>query len=149
MIRTKFGFNERKWETTRADFNRRVRVLERVQFGQHWFMLNRLFDDYIYHSVVRPQAIKYAKDKGWNVFRFSDEETKAVEQFSFQKVKDEIRPIMNRMALLNVSHGNLYVCETVKNYNFSLPWGRTFEAEIDFQLDCKKLDNPKVKPKKL
>jgi Protein of unknown function (DUF4127) len=149
LIQAKFGFNERKWETTRTDFNRRIRTLERVQFGQHWFMLNRLFDDYIYHSVVRPQAIKYAKDKGWNVFRFNDEETKAVEQFSFQKVKNEIRPIMNRMALLNVSYGDVFVCEDVKNYNFSLPWGRTFEAEIDFRLDCKKLDKPKVKSKKL
>ncbi len=114
---------------------------------KHWFMLNRLLDDYVYHSIVRPEAIKFARDKDWNVFRFNDEETKATEEFSSQRVKKEIRPIMNLMSLVNILF-NSYVCEDVRNFDFSLPWGRTFEAEIDFQLDCKKLNQPRFKLKK-
>ncbi len=101
---------------------------KRMEKAQTWFMLNRLLDDYIYHSIVRPQAIKFAQGKGWNVFRFELEQTKAVEELSSQKVKYEIWKNLNSLSV---------DCERTKMFNFTLPWGRTFEAEIDFELDCK------------
>lgn len=148
LIQAQFGFNERKWTMPKAEFSRRTEILERVQFGQRWFMLNRLLDDYVYHSIVRPEAIKFAKDKGWNVFRFTDKETIATQEFSSPRIRKEIRPLLNSMSLLSASFSNQYVCEDVKHYSFSLPWGRTFEGEIDFQLDCQKLNKPKLKIKK-
>jgi Protein of unknown function (DUF4127) len=101
---------------------------ERMKLAQTWFMLNRLLDDYVYHSVVRPQAIKFGQSRGWNVFRFDAEQTKVVEEFSSPKVQYEIWKNLNSLSVN---------CERTKTFNFTLPWGRTFEAEIDFQLDCK------------
>ncbi len=100
----------------------------RLYAAQTWFLLNRLLDDYFYHSVIRPQAIKFANEKGWNVFRFDTEQTKQIEAFSGPKIRYEVWKNLN-------SFSNF--CENVDTFNFKLPWGRTFEAEIDFDLNCK------------
>jgi Protein of unknown function (DUF4127) len=97
----------------------------RVSEAQTWFTLNRLLDDYFYHSIIRPQAVKYAKDQGWNVFRFDDEQTKKVEDLCASKIRIQVSQILNSFT------ANY---ENVDNFKFSLPWGRTFEAEIDFKL---------------
>ncbi len=108
----------------------------RVEQAQTWFLLNRLLDDYVYHSIVRPEAIKYAREKGWNVFRFNDEQTKAVEEFSTPKIKEKIWENLNS---INTVGSSALVCNELKTFDFTLPWGRTFEAEINFQLNCKNL----------
>ncbi len=108
----------------------------RVEQAQTWFLLNRLLDDYVYHTLVRPEAIKFAKAKEWNVFRFNDEQTKAVEEFSSPKVEEKAWQNLNR---INTAGSSTMVCDKLKTFDFSLPWGRTFEAEIDFQLVCRNL----------
>jgi hypothetical protein len=106
----------------------------RVDEAQTWFLLNRLLDDYVYHSIVRPEAIKFGLSKGWNVFRFDQAQTKSVEEFSSPKVKETVWKNLNS---INSAGSSMLVCDKLKTFNFTLPWGRTFEAEIDFQLDCK------------
>jgi hypothetical protein len=108
----------------------------RVEQAQTWFLLNRLLDDYVYHTLVRPEAMKFAKAKEWNVFRFNDEQTKAVEGFSSPKVKEKARQNLNS---INTAGSPTVVCDKLKTFDFTLPWGRTFEAEIDFQLICRNL----------
>jgi Protein of unknown function (DUF4127) len=100
----------------------------RLYAAQTWFLLNRLLDDYFYHSVIRPQSIKFANEKGWNVFRFDTEQTKQIEAFSSPKIRYEVWKNLN-------SFSNF--CENVDTFDFKLPWGRTFEAEINFDLNCK------------
>jgi hypothetical protein len=96
----------------------------RVFEAQTWFKLNRLLDDYFYHSILRPQAITFAKDKGWNVFRFDDLQTKQIEEFCQPKLRYQVWQLLNSIS-------SDY--ENVDKFKFSLPWGRTFEAEIDFE----------------
>ncbi len=106
----------------------------RVEKAQTWFLLNRLLDDYVYHSLIRPEAMKFAREKGWNVFRFDDKQTKAVEEFSSPKIKDTVWQNLNT---INTVSSSTLVCDKLKIFDFTLPWGRTFEAEIDFQLGCR------------
>lgn len=118
----------RKNIISKPELIRLNKIENRVENAQTWFLLNRLLDDYVYHSVVRPQAIKFGQSKGWNVFRFDGEQTRAVEEFSSPLIKREVWKSLNSFSIL---------CENVENFNFSLPWGRTFEAEIDYKVICK------------
>jgi hypothetical protein len=118
---------------TRAEYNRRSAIMSRVGHAQTWFLLNRLLDDYVYHTLVRPEAIKYARSKNWNVFRFNDEQTKAVEEFAAPRVRNQVWQNLNPISRVRYSQS---VCENVEDFKFWLPWGRTFEAEIDFKLSC-------------
>lgn len=108
--------------------------LRRVDYAQAWFILNRLMDDYIYHSVVRPESIAFGRSKGWNVFRFTDEQSKAVEEFTSPKVGARLDDY--RKTVENLRSGRLN-CTGTKEYRFTLPWGRTFEGEVEFELNCK------------
>ena len=108
--------------------------LRRVDYAQAWFILNRLMDDYIYHSVVRPESIAFGRSKGWNVFRFTDEQSKVVEEFTTPKVGARLDDY--RKTVENLRSGRL-TCTEAKDYRFTLPWGRTFEGEVEFELNCK------------
>ncbi len=114
----------------------------RVEQAQTWFLLNRLLDDYVYHSLVRPEAMKFAREKGWNVFRFNDEQTNAVEEFSSPRVKEKISQNLNS---INTASSSTMVCDELKTFDFKLPWGRTFEAEIDFDLVCTQITTDTIR----
>jgi hypothetical protein len=129
-----FEFSGRKWKSTPTEFKRRDAVMRRSVESQHWFVLNRLFDDYLYHSVVRPKAIAFAREKGWNVFRFNKTETEQVEDFGAKEMLSRIPAILRQVAV--PPRGGAVCREDPKRFSFQLPWGRTFEAEIDFDLDC-------------
>jgi hypothetical protein len=138
LMKNKFGFPFSKWRMTVNEFERRTKIMKRVAYAQTWFLLHRLLDDYVYHSLIRPDAIKFAKYKGWNVFRFSSsEETKAVEDFISPKVRNLVWQNLNLLSPLSHAFMQSLICEDVENFSFVLPWGRTFEADIDFDLSCK------------
>lgn len=107
--------------------------LRRVDYAQTWFILNRLMDDYVYHSLVRPESIYFGRSKGWNVFRFTDEQSAAVEEFTSPKVRARLDDY--RKTVENLRSGRM-TCMEVKDYRFTLPWGRTFEGEVEFELIC-------------
>jgi hypothetical protein len=103
-------------------------VINRMAKAQTWFMLNRLLDDYSYHSIVRPASAKMIREKNWNAYRLTDEQTKSTEEFC----KKELLPI----AIKTVE--GFYPKNSSKNlkivsFSFDLPWNRTFEAKIDCQ----------------
>jgi hypothetical protein len=115
---------------SKTEGTRLNKIETRITYAQTWFLLNRLLDDYVYHSIVRPQAIKFAQSKGWNVFRFDLAQTRVVEEFSAPSVRREVWKNLNGFS----SH-----CGNVDAFDFTLPWGRTFEAEIDYKLICKEI----------
>ena len=100
------------------------KVRKRMDYAQKWFTLNRLLDDYAYHSIVRPMALQKIKEYKWNAFRLSDEQTVIIEAFC----KKELERTVLKMAK------NGFNTEGVKisKLSFDLPWNRIFEAEIDF-----------------
>ena len=107
-----------------------------------WFMVNRLADDYVYHTLVRPDANNFARQKGWNTFRFDKEQTKAVENFAAERVKNGL---LQYQADFIYSLNSDLTCSNLKSFDFKLPWGRTFEAEIDFEFECEKVGEIKLK----
>ncbi len=98
-------------------------LIARMNEAQTWFILNRLLDDYAYHSIVRPLAGKMIKANNWNAFRLTDEQTQVTEKFCAK----ELRPIAEKTVQ------NFNKKKTIKliNLYFYLPWNRTFEAEIN------------------
>ena len=127
------------WKLSSAEYSRRDRAQARVAKAQTWFRLNRLLDDYIYHSVVRPDAIKFSRAKGWNT-RYDADQIEAVETYSKPRVFARAQELLNGFA---VTPFNKFSCTDIEDANFVLPWGRTFEAEIDFKLICMKLEFPR------
>ncbi len=144
LMQKKFGIPDGTWKMPKPEFERRTRIMKRVGFAQNWFILNRLLDDYVYHSIVRAEAMKFAKDQGWNVFRFDEQQTTAAEQFCSPSIKGAVWQTLNGFSRVRFTDS---FCEDVENFKFSLPWGRTFEAEIDFKLKCKDLPGPSFRLK--
>jgi hypothetical protein len=131
----------------------------RIFNAQTWFLLNRLLDDYLYHSVVRPEAIKFSRENNWNPFRFDEQSARKVESFSIEKMRPKTKELLRELDLsLDEKRDSFSItltrwkkekqffspkysgfqqsCNGINGLAFSLPWGRTFEAEIDFKLDC-------------
>ena len=114
---------------------------ERIVHAQTKFLLHRLIDDYAYHSLVRPDAIKFAREKGFNPGRLTAEGESLLEKF----INDRMRaPVRNLWAYFNgeplfspASYGPSSNLRPVQltSYRLELPWGRTFEAEIDFGIE--------------
>jgi hypothetical protein len=112
---------------------KRQLVLER----QTWFTLNRLLDDYTYHSLVRPEIQQIIRNKNWNAFRLSAEQTPPVEQLCTEK----LQPLAQQTVAGFFSTKTPTKLQ-LKELRFDLPWNRTFEAEIDFGLLFSKKHKP-------
>lgn len=104
-------------------------AVDRMHRAQVWFMLNRLLDDYTYHSLIRPTANKRCRDNQWNAYRLTPEQTASIEAYCQQ----ELAPIATEVAAGFFPKASDRQCN-LSNLRFSLPWNRTFEAEIDFDL---------------
>ena len=107
--------------------NRPDASLRRTRKAQDWFMVNRLLDDYAYHSLVRPRALQFIRESKWNAFRLDDDQTRKVTGFCV----DLLNPVA-----LEISQKYFETTTCSPAVNFALPWNRTFEAEIDFTDPC-------------
>ncbi|GAA4451166.1 DUF4127 family protein [Nibrella saemangeumensis] len=104
-------------------------VVDRMNRAQTWFMLNRLLDDYSYHSIVRPKAQQLCRERQWNNYRLTDEQNQAIEAFCLK----ELQPIAQQTAAGFFPKSSKQRAE-LTSLTFDLPWNRTFEAEIDFEV---------------
>ncbi|MDQ3684328.1 MAG: DUF4127 family protein [Acidobacteriota bacterium] len=116
----------------------------RVGHAQIKFLLHRLIDDYAYHTLVRVEVNRdYAKARGLNRNRLDAEGETLLENF----IREEMRPhveslwqdFAKRLPVIddNRRNGLQLVPKSISNFRLNLPWGRTFEAEIDFDVDVK------------
>jgi hypothetical protein len=127
--------------------NRLPRHAKTYADGQFGFLLNRLLDDYAYHSLVRPEAIKRARAQNWNPMRLDDAQTQATERFCREKMLPHLRDLLSEFSRTPFTVSRLrgkdwtvnLDASELNNFFFTLPWGRTFEAEIIF--DLKKKEN--------
>ncbi|MDQ4121866.1 MAG: DUF4127 family protein [Acidobacteriota bacterium] len=111
-------------------------IARRVWTAQNWFTFHRILDDYYFHTLVRAKARDFIIQNKWNALRLTDEATQKVEDYS----KNLMQPSFEELSgIYFKSKSNLQKtvqCEKPANLNFDLPWNRTFEAEIDFELHC-------------
>jgi Protein of unknown function (DUF4127) len=113
-------------------------VQDRVAKAQTWFLLNRILDDYLFHSEIRPDTNKRLREKNWNVFRLEPEQARITETEITPKIRRIIADTLNRISPL-WSGGSGIICENVSDFRFTLPWDRTFESEIDYNLNCRNM----------
>ena len=117
--------------------------------GQLAFLLNRLLDDYIYHSLVRPDAINWARAQKLNTLRMDAQSTKLVEAYCREKMLPHVKELFREfsrtpftVSRLRGGDWKMDLAQLEANdFFFTLPWGRTFEAEINFSLKSKKKGN--------
>jgi hypothetical protein len=110
----------------------------RIARAQLWFTMNRLADDYVYHSLVRPEALKMIRENKLNSLMLADDGRQRVEAFIRERMKfhlDAELPSRVGKSLPCCFDGDSLsvVCATLENFEIYLPWSRTFEAELDFK----------------
>ena len=116
--------------------------LRSVQLGraQQKFLLHRLIDDYAYHALVRPAAVEFAKEKQLNPNRLEGDAESLVEASIRDRMRPHVESIWKEFAVGNAEikrasgRRSDVVSVAFTDFTFSLPWGRTFEAEINFNL---------------
>lgn len=122
--------------------NRLPRRAKQYAEGQLAFLLNRLLDDYIYHSLVRPDALQWIRGQKWNTLRLDEAQTKAAEEFCRERMRPRIRELLAEFSRepfrVSPARGRNVALDLsgyeMNNFFFTLPWGRTFEAEIILDL---------------
>lgn len=86
------------------------------------FMIERILDDCVYESIVRPQLIKAM---GGSFRLLSERETEVLQK----RIKDRMWHIFK----LYTEKMSLHV--GIKDISITLPWRRLFEAEISVEVD--------------
>jgi hypothetical protein len=125
----------------RAKLLRLRGTADRVWTAQNWFTFHRVLDDYYYHTEVRAKAKDFIARNKWSSLRLTDDATEAVEKFAEKFMQSSLRELAG--IYFNDGAGTLQSgvkCAEPKNMRFELPWNRTFEAEIDFDFQCRVSD---------
>ena len=107
--------------------------------AQNWFMINRVMDDYYYHNLVRAKANAFltGTNKKASSTLMSDADTKKVEVYSLGLLHAYLDDFMkNYFAKPANSLQENVKCGKPSGLRFDLPWNRTFEADIDFDISC-------------
>jgi len=113
---------------------------ERIARAQMKFLLHRLIDDYAYHSLVRVEVNRrIAPAKGLNTMRLDAQGTRIIEEIVREKMRPRVaelwRDFSQRPFVMPAGQMKLaLVPQALEDFTLTLPWGRTFEAEIDFRL---------------
>ena len=115
-------------------------AIERVGRAQIEFLLHRLIDDYAYHSLIRPEARKLAASNNLNPNGLQGEGEERIENFIRERLRPEVdrlwRDFANRPFSIGPKQQSVATLlpTALNNFRLDLPWGRTFEAEITFDV---------------
>ena len=121
-----------------AKLMRPKNAASRIWTAQNWFTFHRILDDYYYHTEVRAKAKDFIAQNKWSTLRLTDEATEKVEAFSQKLMNDSFAELSDTYFRRSKTSRQKNVrCEKPSALTFDLPWNRTFEAEIDFNLKCK------------
>ncbi len=110
---------------------------DRMGTAQNWFLLHRVLDDYYFHNLIRARANQFARQVGRSSTLMSAETTGQVEAFCLQQLEPAFNQLVEdyfQNQPNNVQKG--VRCTKPTNLRFALPWNRTFEAAINFDLTC-------------
>ena len=108
----------------------------KVLLAQKWFTTHRLVDDYAFHTLVRPKANEYFRQNNRSGFERPEEMARQVEKYS----RELLQPLFTTLSAIYSEKKSEILPANMncipKNMTFSLPWNRTFEAEIGFEMIC-------------
>lgn len=114
---------------------------ERIARAQMKFLLHRLIDDYAYHSLVRVDVNRNIAPRfKLNTMRLDAQGTRIIEGIARAKMRPYVESLWrdfasNAFTLPKTDGVSLaLIPRSIGNFTLTLPWGRTFEAEIDFDL---------------
>lgn len=97
-------------------------------------------DDYAYHSLIRPEARKLAASNNLNPNGLQGEGEERVENFIRERLRPEVDRLWRDFANHPFSIGPkqqsvaTLLPTALNDFRLDLPWGRTFEAEITFDV---------------
>lgn len=112
--------------------------IDNVLTAQNWFLLHRLMDDYYFHTIVRREVNNYMQNKGRSSTIMDDETTERARLFGMQSMQKHFEESMKYFSNSSPAHINRKVtCNKTDSFYFGLPWNRTFETEVDFEVECK------------
>ena len=109
----------------------------RILTAQNWFTFHRVLDDYYFHTVVRAKAKAFIAENKWSALRLSTEATARVEDYSLDLLKENFKQLSDDYFGKAFAASVGLTCREPSNLSFDLPWNRTFEADINFDLECR------------
>ncbi|PMD91394.1 hypothetical protein BWI97_21435 [Siphonobacter sp. BAB-5405] len=105
-----------------------------IYTAQQWFLLHRLLDDYYFHTKVRREANAAFGQAGMSATLLDEKRNQAMET----RCQEQLQAFFTQLwPAYQASIPPQYQCLTPSPLQFHLPWNRTFEALIDFDLTCK------------
>jgi len=114
---------------------------ERIGRAQITFLLHRLFDDYAYHTLIRPEARKFAAIHRLNSGNLSGEGEQSTANFISERMRPEVETLWRafarqRFVVHTKDKRDLVTLAplSLSDFRISLPWGRLFEALITFDV---------------
>lgn len=99
--------------------------------AQQWFLLNRVLDDYYFHTLIRPEANRRFGKPGLGALILDESRNAQVEAFARGRLLEYLKALQPHYF---TSKPFTSFCQPPSQLQFSLPWHRTFEALIDFEL---------------
>ncbi|MFA5655218.1 MAG: DUF4127 family protein [Dysgonamonadaceae bacterium] len=109
--------------------------------AQNWFLLHRLMDDYYYHTIVRRDLNNYLQNQGQSSSIMNNKTTDKAQLFGMKSMQKYFKKSLKYFSKNQPAYLNKRVkCEKTDSLFFELPWNRTFEAKINFGMECTVID---------
>ena len=109
----------------------------RILTAQNWFTFHRVLDDHFFHNIVRAKAKAFIAQNKWSAMRLSNEATRGVEAYSLNLLNENFKQLSRDYFGKSFTSTNNLSCDEPSNLSLDLPWNRTFEADINFNLECR------------
>ncbi len=112
-------------------------IASRIWTAQNWFTFHRVLDDYYFHGSKRLQVNKHFGQDKLSSRTLDDKTNEEVEHYATQLLLKSFEELANVYSHKITGSIQQHVqCEKPGNMTFKLPWNRTFEAEINFDMAC-------------
>lgn len=109
----------------------------RIWTAQNWFLFHRVLDDYYFHGLLRSKINTYFAQNKASSNHLSAAVNSKVEAYGSRLLReafDDFTRIYSQRRDNSIQKN--VQCGQPGNMSFKLPWNRTFEAEIDFDMRC-------------
>lgn len=112
-------------------------IAGRIWTAQNWFTFHRVLDDYYFHGLERTRINKQFGQQGLSSKILDEKANEQVERYATQLLSKSFNELSNIYShkIANSRQRNVQ-CRQPSNMSFKLPWNRTFEAEINFDMVC-------------